>query len=185
MRAYMHKLEYSQVTAALTALQPERFLEWGSGGSTIDFLKRFASIEQMVSIEHHPLWYEKVKAVATDSRLSYVLKEAASKEPDRKFFGLLRGERQAWRRRAENDRSLFKAYIEYPATLGMSFDCIFVDGRARKFCIETGWEILDRGGLMIVHDAQRTEYHETIARMGKPVYLKPWRQGQVCLLPKP
>ena len=168
----------------MTALQPKRFLEWGSGGSTIDFLKRYSSIEKMVSVEHHPLWYEKVKAAANDRRLSYFLKEASSAEPDRKFFGLLRGERQAWRRRAETDRSVFADYVDCPTTLGITFDCIFVDGRARNFCIGTGWEILERGGLMIIHDAQREIYHETIARMGKPIYLMPWRRGQVCLLPK-
>lgn len=184
MRVYMDPVEYSQIAAALTALQPKRFLEWGSGGSTIDFLKRYSSIETLASIEHHPLWYEKVKAAVSDPRLSYFLKEPTSPEPDRQFFGLYRGARQAWRRRAENDRSVFKDYIEHPTTLDIRFDCIFVDGRARKFCIEIGWEILEPGGMMIVHDAQRAEYHETIARMGKPLYLSPWRRGQVCLLPK-
>ncbi len=184
MRVYMDSVEYSQIQAALTALQPRRFLEWGSGGSTIDFLKRYESIETMVSIEHHPLWYEKVKAAASDPRLSYYLKEATAREPDREFFGLVRAKRQAWRRRAETDRSIFREYVEFPTTLGLTFDCIFVDGRARNFCIETGWEILEKGGLMIIHDAQRVIYHETIARMGTPIYLTPWRRGQVCLLPK-
>lgn len=184
MRVYMDAVEYSQITAAVTALQPKRFLEWGSGGSTVDFLKRYASIEKMVSVEHHPLWYEKVKAAATDPRLSYFLKEGASEEPKAEFFGLYRAKRAAWRRRAETDRSVFREYVDLPATLGMTFDCIFVDGRARNFCIEAGWELLERGGLMIVHDAQREFYHETIARMGTPTYLQPWRDGQVCLLPK-
>ena len=184
MRAYMDSVEYSQIQSALTALQPRRFLEWGSGGSTIDFLKRYSSIDMMVSVEHHPLWFEKVRATANDPRLTYVLKEATSKEPDREFFGLLRMKRQAWRRRAETDRSIFRDYIDYPAALGVKFDAIFVDGRARNFCIETGWEILAPGGLMIIHDAQREIYHSTIARMGNPTYLTPWRRGQVCLLPK-
>jgi hypothetical protein len=160
-------------------------LEWGSGGSTIDFLKRYASIETMVSVEHHPLWYERVKAEATDPRLAYYLREGTSQEPAPEFFGLYTGKRAAWRRLAETDRSVFKDYFELPASLGITFDCIFVDGRARNFCIETGWEILERGGLMIIHDAQREIYHETIARMGAATYLSPWRGGQVCLLPKP
>jgi hypothetical protein len=185
MRVYMDPVEYSQIQAALTALQPKRFLEWGSGGSTIDFLKRYASIQKMVSIEHHRLWFEKVKEAANDPRLAYYLKEPICPEPERQFFGLVATKRHAWRRRAETDRTIFKDYVEHPTTLGISFDCIFVDGRARRFCIETGWEILERGGLMIVHDAQRAEYHETIARVGKPLYLNPWRRGQVCLLPKP
>jgi predicted O-methyltransferase YrrM len=185
MRVYMDAVEYSQIASALTARQPRRFLEWGSGGSTIDFLKRYASIEKLVSIEHHPLWYKRVKAAATDPRLSYYLKEAASPEPNAQFFGLYRGARSAWRRRAEADRSVFAAYVDHPSTLGMTFDVIFVDGRARNFCIEAGWALLEKGGLMIIHDAQRPMYHETIARFGKPTYLEPWRRGQVCLLPKP
>ncbi|MFN0025093.1 MAG: hypothetical protein ACKVS5_14475 [Parvularculaceae bacterium] len=184
MRVYMDAIEYSQITAAVTALQPKRFLEWGSGGSTIDFLKRYASIEKMVSVEHDPLWYEKVKAEATDPRLTYLLKEGASREPPAEFFGLYRGKRAGWRRRAESDRSVFNDYIDAPAALGLTFDCIFVDGRARNFCIETGWDLLEAGGLMIIHDAQREFYHETIAKIGTPIYLTPWRRGQVCLLPK-
>lgn len=185
MRVYMDAVEYSQITAAVTAAQPRRLLEWGSGGSTVDFLRRYASIEKMVSIEHHPLWFKKVKAAAADPRLAYFLKEAAEEEPKTGPFGLFSAKRAAWRRRAETDRAVFKAYVEHPGTLGVTFDCIFVDGRARNFCIETGWDLLDRGGLMIIHDAQREVYHETIARMGKPTYLLPWRRGQVCLLPKP
>ncbi len=184
MRVYMDAVEYSQITAAVTALQPQRVLEWGSGGSTVDFLKRYSSIETMVSIEHHPLWYEKVKAAATDPRLLYVLKEGASEEPKAELFGFYRARRAAWRQRAETDRGVFKDYVEHPGALGMTFDFIFVDGRARNFCIEAGWDLLDRGGLMIIHDAQRAAYRETIARMGKPTFLSPWRHGQVCLLPK-
>ena len=184
MRVYMHAVEYSQVTAALIAAQPRRLLEWGSGGSTIDFLKRYSSLEKLVSVEHDPCWYEKVKSAASDPRLGYLLRESASKEPSPEFFGLYRGKRAAWRRRAETERSVFKDYIDAPAVLGVTFDCIFVDGRARNFCIEAGWELLDRGGLMIIHDAQREIYHQTIARLGTPTYLAPWRAGQVCLLPK-
>ena len=184
MRVYMDAVEYSQIASALTALQPRRLLEWGSGGSTVDFLKRFSSIEAMVSIEHHPQWYEKVRAATADPRLSYFLKVAASEEPKAEFFGLYRARRAAWRERAETDRSVFKDYVEHPTTLGLVFDCIFVDGRARNFCIETGWDLLERGGLMIIHDAQREFYRDTIARMGTPTYLEPWRHGQVCLLPK-
>lgn len=184
MRVYMDPVEYSQIAAALTALQPRRLLEWGSGGSTIDFLKRYPSIEQMVSVEHHPLWYEKVKAATSDPRLSYHLKAPTSPEPEKQLFGLSKRARLAWRRRAEEDPKVFKDYVELPASLGVVFDCIFVDGRARKFCIEAGWEILAPGGLMIIHDAQREIYHATIARLGAPTYLTPWRRGQVCLLPK-
>ena len=184
MRVFIDAVEYSQITAAITALQPRRLLEWGSGGSTIDFLRRYASIEKLVSVEHHPLWYEKVKAAATDPRLFYFLREGAEAEPAPQFFGLYRGKRAAWRRRAETDRRIFSEYIDLPATLGLTFDCIFVDGRARNFCMAVGWELLERGGLMIVHDAQREFYHATIARLGTPTYLSPWRSGQVCLLPK-
>jgi predicted O-methyltransferase YrrM len=184
MRVFIDAVEYSQITAAITALQPKRMLEWGSGGSTIDFLKRYASVEKLVSVEHHPLWFEKVKAAATDPRLSYFLCEGAEVEPAPEYFGLYRGKRAAWRNRAETDRSMFREYIDLPTTLGLTFDCIFVDGRARSFCMEVGWELLERGGLMIVHDAQRASYQATIARLGTPTYLSPWRSGQVCLLPK-
>jgi predicted O-methyltransferase YrrM len=185
LRVYIDEIEYSQILAAMTALQPRRLLEWGSGGSTVDFLRRFASIEKMVSVEHDPDWFAKTKAAARDPRLSIALVRAASPEPRKTAFGLYAGARAAWRERAERDRSLFGDYVDYPATLGLSFDCIFVDGRARNFCIGAGFALLERGGLMIIHDAQRDIYRAAIARHGTPTYLAPYRRGQVCLLPKP
>jgi len=41
--------------------KPKTVLEWGSGGSTIYFPKRFPFIERWVSIEHNPKWYNWVK----------------------------------------------------------------------------------------------------------------------------
>jgi hypothetical protein len=36
-----------------------------------------------------------------------------------------------------------------------------------------------------LHDAQRTDYHDALRAVGSPVFLTPWKQGQVCLLRKP
>jgi predicted O-methyltransferase YrrM len=89
-----------------------------------------------------------------------------------------------WDNRAEVDATLYASYIRYPATLGMAFDVVLVDGRARCFCMPEGFRLLRPGGILILHDAQRTEYHTAAAALGKPVFLTPWKQGQVCLVRK-
>src|SRR5690606_23311288 len=77
-------------------------------------------------------------------------------------------------------------YVDFPASLDTIFDFVFIDGRARSFCIEAGWPLLRSGGVLVVHDAQRPAYHPALARLGaRPVFLEPFRSGQICLVRKP
>ncbi|MDX1629386.1 MAG: hypothetical protein R3345_11840, partial [Fulvivirga sp.] len=48
-------------------------------------------------------------------------------------------------------------YIEFPAG---KFDFIFIDGRARKDCVKKAHELITDEGLVVLHDANRTHYHE-------------------------
>ena len=85
---------------------------------------------------------------------------------------------------AETDASLLRSYVEFPASLGQSFDFVLVDGRARCFCMKAGFSLLRPGGVMVLHDAQRVEYHATAKSLGRAVFLEPWKQGQICLVRK-
>jgi hypothetical protein len=61
-----------------------------------------------------------------------------------------------------------------------------VDGRARRFCLKAGWDLLRPGGVLVLHDAQRTDYHDVLFSLGpSPVLLEPWRRGQLALVRKP
>lgn len=183
LEVWMDPVEYSQVIAVLEVLLPRHVLEWGSGGSTRALLERFDGIETYVSLEHNRAWYEKVKSKLDDPRLKLYHKAPTVAEPsmadDIEVY-------KAWMQRCEEDASVLTDYIEWPATLGMTFDFILVDGRARVHCLKAGWPLLRSGGVILIHDAQRTVYHPTIHKLGgKPVFLEPWHQGQICFIRKP
>lgn len=189
---WMHPIEQSQVRAVLETLAPRRVLEWGAGGSTRWLLQDFPSIERCVSIEHNRQWHEIVRErMAGEARLELHLIEPSEPEPQLLERGSSaqkrerRLARQAYRRRAEVDPALFGAYIEFPAGLGCSFDFVLVDGRARSLCVRAGYALLRPGGILLLHDAQRAEYHEAMRAVGRPIFLEPWELGQVCFVRKP
>ena len=176
--------------AVIETLAPKRVLEWGAGGSTRELLATCPFIERYVSIEHNREWHGRVRQLIEDPRLEIHLVEPAEPEPllprDRKSTQAERDALQAWRTQAERDRSLMRAYIELPRSLpDPEFDFVLVDGRARSLCIREGFELLRPGGIAMIHDAQRSEYHDTLRDLGRPVFLEPWKLGQICFLRKP
>lgn len=181
LRVYMHPGEFAQVVTAIAAVGARRFLEWGSGGSTHAILRRFPSIERYVSIEHHREWYETVRDAIDDPRLSLRHVPPDAPPPE----GASRKQIIAWDAAAEQDRSILESYVSFPATLGETFDAVLVDGRARRFCIAAGFELLRPGGILLLHDAQRVEYHDALRSVGEPVFVEPFDRGQVALVRKP
>ncbi len=179
---YMHPIELSQLLAILHTLSPKHILEWGAGGSTRVLLEQGSSVERHVSIEHDRAWADKVRSIVTDPRLSLV-----HIPPDKPLNIASPTQKQieAWDASAEIDLSVLAAYVAYPKTLGIRFDFILVDGRARCFCLREGFELLRPGGVIVLHDAQRTQYHDALRSLGKPVFLEPWQQGQIAFVRKP
>jgi predicted O-methyltransferase YrrM len=183
----MHPMEYAQLLAALHALGARRCLEWGSGGSTVALLRDCAFIERYVSIEHDRAWHDKVRAIATDPRLSL-----CCVEPDVPFLGpqvLGRENEQAvvaYNARAEREPAIMASYVALPeAHRAGPYDFVLVDGRARRFCVTRGYGLLRDGGALVIHDAQRSQYHDAIEATGGDVrFLDPWEQGQICIIRK-
>lgn len=189
---WMHPIEISQLWAALEALAPRRVLEWGAGGSTRALLEGCESITRYVSIEHNPHWFAKIRDKVDDPRLELYLVEAIEDEPQPLTDGASEARAQrnreivAWRARAEVEPALMADYVAKPTTVeDPEFDLVLVDGRARAFCIRQGFELLRPGGTLVLHDAQRSEYHQALHAVGRPVFLEPWEQGQLCLVRKP
>lgn len=178
---WMDPVELSQLIAVVEATAPRRVLEWGCGGSTRALLARSPFIEQYVSVEHVAAWYAKVKATVTDPRLRLHLVEPDQPLPPGSHT---QSEIEAWDSRAETERAVMARYVGLPRTLDMRFDLVLVDGRARCFCIAEGFDLLEPGGVLVLHDAQREEYHAAMWRLGRPVFLTPWKQGQICLVRK-
>jgi methyltransferase family protein len=182
LRVHMAAEEFSQVLASLYALAAASCLEWGSGGSTRAILEHCSFVRRYVSIEHDRGWHDRVRSEVTDPRLELHYIPAEEAAPPR---SLLNTRRRRWNARAESDRRLLANYIDFPGTLGVLFDWVFVDGRARSFCLSAGWNLLRPGGLLVLHDAQRPEYQDVLSSLGRPLLLTPWRKGQVALLRKP
>ncbi len=181
---YMSPVEFSQLLAAIEAVRPTRLLEWGMGGGTKALLEACGFIERYVAIEHNPVWYEAVVGQLEDSRLEAHLVEADVPRPTGEG-PQLRKKNVAWDAEAEQDRSMMASYIDFPSTLGLTFDFVLVDGRARCFCLERGYGLLRPGGVIALHDAQREAYHEAVRALGPARYLTPFDQGQICLVHKP
>jgi Methyltransferase domain len=181
---FMDAGEFSQILATFEAVAPRHCLEWGSGGSTRALLEHCPFIERYVSVEHDPRWYEEVKRRIADPRLTLTLVPPSQPMPGHAKKAT-KAEIIAWDLEAETNAALMRDYVAYPRTLGLQFDLVFVDGRARCFCMREGFSMLRSGGVLVLHDAQRPEYHETARALGRAVFLTPWKRGQVCLIRKP
>lgn len=184
-RPLMSPAEFSQLMTAIWAIRPRQFLEWGSGGSTQTILAQCPFIERYVSIEHDAGWHDRVKLAVGDPRLDLHLVEPTRPEPPRRILNATKPKRNRYRLESEVDDTLFADYVRFPLQFGQVFDFVLVDGRARRFCMPVGWELLAPGGIMAIHDAQRSIYHPVIESLGEPLFLEPWERGQICILRKP
>jgi len=179
---YMSPLEYSQLLAIVSSIAPRICLEWGSGGSTRALLAACPFIARYISIEHDAGWHAEVVARVRDPRLSCHLvvpdKPLTASETSRAAI-------EAWDARAEIDPAILRSYVGFPRSLGLRFDFVLVDGRARNFCVAEGFDLLEPRGVLVLHDAQREDNRAAIAQLGEAAFLEPWSQGQIALVRKP
>lgn len=120
-----------------------RYLEWGTGRSTIWFGKRVSSV---VSIEHDDTWKEIVLADIEKNGLSekveYHLVPGDAQDPD------------------VVDAPYCSKIQEYPDA---SFDMILVDGMNRNGCIVNALPKLKPTGYLVVDNAERLDMAEALA----------------------
>jgi predicted O-methyltransferase YrrM len=186
LEAYMGPVEWSQLRAVVEALAPRRIVEWGAGGGTRALLEVCASLERYVSIEHDRGWFERVQRAVRDERLSLQHVAPNLPEPERNLQQkAARARYAAWVSRCEQDPEAMRDYVARPAQLIDAADLVLVDGRARCFCIAEGFRLLRPGGVLLLHDAQRSEYRDAVSSLGTPVFLEPWELGQLALIRKP
>lgn len=131
----------------LSLLKPEDdYLEWGSGGSTLEVLTRVKSI---VSIEHDSDWYYKLK---------------------KKLELMMDGDKVDYRLVCPNSprsfpfvkKEEFLHYINEVHTIGKRYDKVLIDGRARIWCAEEVRKYLKPNSLVFIHDWDRIPYHKVI-----------------------
>jgi len=140
MIPWMHPNEIQFVISHLKLT--DVMLEWGSGGSTTTFSMY---VSKYHSIEHVHDWYTKV-----DTELkNYPLLDMSYKHipPDLPRTKPTRYEE-------------FKTYIEYPSSLDIKFDKVFIDGRARAQCAKFILPYLKKDSVVFIHDYfARPQYH--------------------------
>ena len=144
-----------------------RVFEWGSGGSTLFLGKRFSSV---TSIEHEPVWLEKVEAEIKKQSLTSVSVHLSSINLDNK--------------------SAFEK-CPYFLCLKQEFDVVIVDGEdhfgpdstwsSRVSCFKRAEKFIAENGVIIVDDswrypeirkaskAKRVDIHEGIGPCRKGV----------------
>ena len=145
---FMDPYEVAAIETCLASF-PRRVeaLEWGAGRSTVHFARRLAAGSRWHAIEHDARWAVEVRDQAVRAGLAAQV-EVDRVPPDAPFRDGVE----------DGDLRSFRSYVLLAAGLGRLFDFILVDGRARVECLRLGWELLADGGVLALHDAQRSEY---------------------------
>ena len=163
---WMSPLEIIIVENILKGLKPKKCLEWGSGYSTLMFPKLLDRDSQWISVEHDFDWAKKIKSINKRSNVNifYVA-------PNNLSWSDL------YKDGAVSD---LKDYIEFPCQF-MPFDFILIDGRARKDCLIKALDLLKKGGIAVLHDAERVYYREPLGLYKYGFSFSDYTHGKVKL----
>jgi len=122
-----------------------RVLEWGAGASTL-FFSQF--VRRWDAVEHDAAWLAQVQRHAAGMPHVHVHRAAHS-----------------WDKRGDGTYEQFREYVDLPGRLGLQYDVILVDGRARAACVlaTARHNLSAPGGLVVVHDWDHAEF-KTVLR---------------------
>ncbi len=142
MKAWMDDREKLLITKHFS---PDKvMLEWGSGGSTIEFSPQ---LKKYYSIEHNKEWYEDVKNeinILGYKNVNYNFVPQNLPNNDGR----------------QSEYTHFKDYIDIVDTFDTKFDIVLIDGRARRLCAKKIIPYLNPGAVVIIHDwCVRDVYH--------------------------
>jgi hypothetical protein len=141
--------------------------EWGSGASTLFFAQRCGD---WASVEHSPIWHEKVTTALTyrglqhrDSRYSlypignHLIEPEEGFDPD--FASFQPGFATV----------NFRGYVEFINQFSDDyFDVILVDGRARCACLKLALSKVKTGGILLLDDSARSIYQCAMSEIEWP-----------------
>ncbi|MBX3403232.1 MAG: class I SAM-dependent methyltransferase [Phycisphaeraceae bacterium] len=148
-----------------------RMLEWGAGGSTVWLARNLPEGATLTSIEHDREWfYEVANHLGNGGRGPRDNVRMLLREPT----GPLGANATA----AEDDPTSLQPFID--GADGERFDVILVDGYARGACLERARSLLNPGGVVVLHDAQR-EWYDT----GKALFAARGHMGSCPDYPGP
>lgn len=138
-----------------------RVFEYGSGGSTLYWARRVASI---TSVEHDADWYETVSSAVAQQAFSHVQVklvlptvtedevEVDLSNPDSFSSGAKEFKDMIFRDYAQS-------ILDFPDN---HFDLVVVDGRARASCLKQAIPKVKAGGLLLLDDSERIRYRHAI-----------------------
>jgi predicted O-methyltransferase YrrM len=135
-------------------------LEWGSGGSTLEFSRHVA---RYCSIEHDPEWHARVRAAVEARGVANVTLLLVP--PNLPLDGL-----PNYARTPEERYTQFKDYIEAVGGFDVAqFDRVLIDGRSRPECAARVLPRLAPGAIVFIHDFfnpkyDREPYHALVLR---------------------
>lgn len=145
MIPWMRYKEINILVEIFSNLRPKHCLEWGAGYSTLYFPSLLGEDIKWISIEHDKDWAMKIIKLNQRSNVQIYHKKPNHFPWTDEF--------------ADGAYADLKDYIECPSKFG-KFDCILIDGRARNDCLIKAFDIVENNGLVILHDANRINYHE-------------------------
>jgi len=146
--------------------KPINIFEYGSGFSTIyfaKFLKKEKLSFHIYSIDNNAEWHTRIKNLVKTEGLDDVITLYLSEFTP--FW-----EKEGWNSAVSPKCGQFAPkletefeYINTPSTIGVKFNFISVDARFRRRCLEIVTECLAEDGIVFLHDAQKTKYHEPLS----------------------
>ena len=138
-------------------LAGKRVFEYGSGGSTLFWLKKGA---HCVSVEHDPDWYQRARLVIPAK--SFIDYRLVLPEPDLPELGHKKDYADPndfvsaeYATHAVNYEKYVRQIDEFPDGY---FDIVLVDGRARPSCIKHSIRKVNLNGLLILDNSDRSYY---------------------------
>jgi len=136
----MFEHEYRFIESYLT--KDDILLEWGSGNGTIYFS---GLVKNVISIEHDKDWVNNINKVIDLYNIKNIkIYHIAAHSPEPKPC------------RYEQ----FKDYIEFPKKKNLKFTKVLIDGRARKYCAKSIYDIIDDSTIVFIHDFNRPDYQK-------------------------
>lgn len=138
--------------------------EWGSGGSTVFFARR---VKHVVSVEHDPAWYDRVRERIDGLALSNCELRLIEPEP----AALARREGDFYNpesfltHESEWHAHKFERYVEaIDALPDDSLDLVLVDGRARPSCMLRALPKVRPGAFLMLDNADWDYYWGSTVR---------------------
>jgi predicted O-methyltransferase YrrM len=140
---------------------PMRVFEYGSGGSTLFFAQRAASVH---SIEHNPDWCRRVAACLRRHDLNNAVLELREPTPAPEASET---DPQEWgtyvSSAPEFNGYSFRHYVESLDRYADGyFDVILIDGRARPACIRHAMPKVRAGGYLILDNSDLPHYQRAM-----------------------